>query len=255
MKKQKLKTLGIIPARWGSTRFPGRSLTLICGRPLIQWVVERALKAATLDKVIVATDDQRIAEAAAAGGVETVMTRADHPSGTDRAAEAAAQYDAEIIVNIQGDEPAIDPELIDKLTKVMLTEKKWDMATSASALSSPAEAESVSVTKVVFNAEGQALYFSRLPIPFVRDKTRVPTQNLFWRHIGIYLYRKKFLARFVAEPPCALELAESLEQLRALHLGARIKVVPTNECGIGVDTPADVAAAEAALRKEKTRGQ
>jgi 3-deoxy-manno-octulosonate cytidylyltransferase (CMP-KDO synthetase) len=248
MKKQKLKALGVIPARWSSTRFPGKSLTPICGRPLIQWVIERASKATALDKVIVATDDRRIAEAASACGVEAIMTSADHHSGTDRVAEAAGKYAAEVIVNIQGDEPTIDPALINKLVKIMIDERKWDMATAASPLSSLAEAESTSVNKVVFNAEGQALYFSRCPIPFIRDKTRPAAKDLFWRHIGIYLYRKKFLARFVAEPPCSLELAESLEQLRALYIGARIKVVQTNDYGIGVDTPADVAAAEAAIR-------
>ncbi|MDO9543078.1 MAG: 3-deoxy-manno-octulosonate cytidylyltransferase [Kiritimatiellia bacterium] len=248
MKQRKLKALGIIPARWGSTRFPGKSLTPICGRPLIQWVIERASKATALDKVIVATDDRRIADTASACGVEAVMTSADHHSGTDRVAEAAAKYAAEIIVNIQGDEPTIDPVLINKLVKIMIAERKWDMATAASRISPPSEAGNPSLCKVVFNAEGQALYFSRLPIPFIREKNSGPAKNLFWRHIGIYLYRKKFLARFVAEPPCSLELAESLEQLRALHIGARIKVVQTSDCGIGIDTPADIAAAEAALK-------
>lgn len=257
MKQQKLKVLGVIPARWGSTRFPGKSLTLICGKPLIQWVIERVSKAPALDKLVVATDDRRIADVAAACGVEVAITRADHPSGTDRAAEAAGRYAAEIIVNIQGDEPTIDPELINKLVGIMIAEKKWDMATAAAPINSPSEAGNPSLCKVVFNAEGQALYFSRWPIPFIRDKNRAPVKNLFWRHIGIYLYRKKFLARFVAEPPCSLELAESLEQLRALHLGARIKVIQTNNYGIGVDTPADIAAAEAALKvvkQERGRG-
>jgi len=183
------------------------------------------------------------------------MTSADHQSGTDRAAEAASKYTAEVIVNIQGDEPTIDPALINKLVKIMLAERKWDMATAASPINPPSEAGNPSLCKVVFNAEGQALYFSRLPIPFIRDKTRAPVKNLFWRHIGIYLYRKKFLARFVAEPPGLLELAESLEQLRALHLGARIKVIQTNDGGIGVDTPADIAAAEAALKKKEVSSQ
>lgn len=249
--KQKIKVLGVIPARWGSTRFPGKSLTPICGRPLIQWVIERASQATALDKVIVATDDRRIADAASACGVEAIMTSADHHSGTDRVAEAASKYAAEIIVNIQGDEPTIDPALINKLVNIMMAERKWDMATAASPISPPSEADNPSLCKVVFNAEGQALYFSRLPIPFIRDKTRPGAKDLFWRHIGIYLYRKKFLARFVAEPPCSLELAESLEQLRALHIGARIKIMPTNDCGIGVDTLADVAAAAAALKRVK----
>ena len=248
MKKQKIKVLGVIPARWGSTRFPGKSLAPICGRPLIQWVIESARKATALDKLMVATDDRRIADAAANCGIEAVMTSADHPSGTDRIAEVARKYSADIIVNIQGDEPTIDPALIDKLVNVMLAEKKWDMATAASPLSSPSEAESPSICKVVFSAEGQALYFSRCPIPFVREKTFSTKKKVFWRHIGLYSYRNKFLARFVAEPPCLLERAECLEQLRALHIGARVKVVQTSECGIGVDTPADIAAAEAALK-------
>ena len=131
----------------------------------------------------------------------------------------------------------------------MITEKKWDMATAASPIGSASEAANPSLCKVVFNTEGQALYFSRLPIPFIRDKIPGSIKNLFWRHIGIYLYRKKFLARFVAEPPCSLELAESLEQLRALHIGARIKVIQTEDCGIGIDTPADIAAAEEKIRE------
>ena len=250
MSKQKIKTLGVIPARWASTRFPGKSLALISGKPLIQWVIERAARAKTLDKLVVATDDRRIADAAASCGAEAVMTRPDYPSGTDRAAEAAAKFPAEIIVNIQGDEPAIDPALIDDLIAVMIAEKKWDMATAASPLEEPSEAGNPSVCKVVFNAEGQALYFSRFPIPYLRDKNLAPAKDLFWRHIGIYLYRSGFLARFVSAPPCALETAEALEQLRALHIGARIKILKTSHCGIGVDTPADIAKAEAALEAE-----
>jgi 3-deoxy-manno-octulosonate cytidylyltransferase (CMP-KDO synthetase) len=248
MIKQKIKVLGVIPARWGSTRFPGKSLALLCGRPLIQWVIERALKAKALDKLVVATDDRRIAAAAANCGVEAVMTSRNHPSGTDRTAEAARKFAAEIIVNIQGDEPVIDPKLINKLVKIMLSEKKWDMATAVAPLNPPAEAESPSICKVVFDADGQALYFSRCPIPFIREKTFPAKKKVFWRHIGLYLYRSKFLARFVAAPPCLLERAECLEQLRALHIGARIKVVQASECGIGVDTPADIATAEAALK-------
>jgi len=254
MKKQKIKVLGVIPARWGSTRFPGKSLALLCGRPLIQWVIERARKATALDKLVVATDDRRIADAAANCGVEAIMTSADHPSGTDRAAEAARKFAAEIIVNIQGDEPTIDPELINKLVNVMLAERKWDMATAAAPINSVKEAEKPSICKVVFDAEGQALYFSRFPVPFIRERKKITNRIVFWRHIGLYLYRDKFLARFVAEPPCLLERAECLEQLRALHIGARIKVVQTSECGIGVDTPADIAAAEAVLKRINAKG-
>jgi 3-deoxy-manno-octulosonate cytidylyltransferase (CMP-KDO synthetase) len=253
--KQKLKAIGIIPARWGSTRFPGKSLALICGKPLIQWVIERALKAVSLDKVMIATDDKRIAQAAEKSGIEAVMTRADHQSGTERVAEAAARYPADIIVNIQGDEPAIDPALIDELVKVMSAGQKWDMATAASPINSTAEADNPSVCKVVFNAEGQALYFSRWPIPFLRDKSCAAQNKIaYWRHIGIYLYRKKFLDDFVNQPPCMLELAESLEQLRALFMGGRIYVARTAHPGIGVDTPADIKAAEATLKRMNAEG-
>jgi 3-deoxy-manno-octulosonate cytidylyltransferase (CMP-KDO synthetase) len=255
MIKQKIEVLGVIPARWASTRFPGKSLALIRGKPLIQRVIERASQARALDKLVVATDDRRIAEAAAAAGAEAVMTKADHPSGTDRVAEAAAKFPADIIVNIQGDEPAIDPALINDLVAALRAEKKWDMATAAAPLGSRSEVEQPSICKVVFNAEGQALYFSRFPIPYIRDQTREFPPDLFWRHIGIYLYRRKFLDRFVAAPPCALETAEALEQLRALYIGARIKVVKTGHCGVGVDTPADIAKAEAELEKEVIRSQ
>lgn len=249
--KKHFKAIGIIPARWESTRFPGKSLALIRGKPLIQWVIEKTQTARRLEKVIVATDDRRIAAAAEKSGVEAVMTRPDHQSGTDRVAEAAAKYPAEVIANIQGDEPTIAPALIDELVGVMLAEKKWDMATAAAPINPLPAAVNPSLCKVVFNAEGQALYFSRFPIPFIRDKTGAPPEKLFWRHIGIYLYRKKFLARFVAEPPCKLELAESLEQLRALHIGGRIKIVRTRRGSVGVDTPADIAAAEAELKSAR----
>lgn len=249
------KTIGVIPARWASTRFPGKSTALICGKPLIQWVIERASRAKFLDRVIVATDDQRIAGAAAKAGADAVMTRADHPSGTDRVAEAAGKFKAEIIVNIQGDEPTIDPELIDELIVVMRAEKKWDMATAASPIAATSDAANPSLCKVVCNAEGQALYFSRHPIPYIRDKTFHAAKGTYWRHMGIYLYRQAFLKRFVAAPPCLLEQAECLEQLRALHLGARIKVVQTTKHAIGVDTPSDIAAAEAALKKIESESE
>ena len=246
-----MRILGVIPSRWGSTRFPGKSLHPILGKPLIVWVVEAVKRARSLDAVIVATDDERIAEAVGGQGIRVAMTSPHHPSGTDRVAEAAGKYRAEIIVNIQGDEPAIDPNLIDRLAGAMLREKKWDMATAASPLKSAAEAAAPSICKVVFSAAGQALYFSRHPIPFIREKSFAPPGTVFWRHIGIYLYRRKFLARFVAEPPCLIEKAECLEQLRALHIGARIKVEQADHAGIGVDTPADIAAAEEALKLVK----
>lgn len=210
--------------------------------------------ASSIGRVIVATDDDRIARAVAGSGAEAVMTRPDHPSGTDRVAEAAERCEADIIVNIQGDEPAIEPKLIDTLVGTMASEPQWDMVTAAAPLKSAAEAAPASIVKVVFARDGRALYFSRHAIPFIRNAAPGGDRDLFWRHVGIYLYRRRFLARLVAEPPCPLERAEALEQLRALHIGARIKVVATDHCGVGVDVPADVAAAEATLRSSASRG-
>lgn len=246
-----LQVLGVIPARWGSTRFPGKALAPIAGKPLIQWVLERARQARKLDRLLVATDDDRIRKAVLAMGGEAVMTRPDHPSGTDRIAEAVKGRAADVIVNIQGDEPLIAPSLIDELADVMLEDGSWDMATAATAISSPADVENPSVVKVVWAQDGRALYFSRSVIPHVREKASGgrPGDRLYWRHIGIYAYRRGFLEKLVAAGPCALERAEKLEQLRALHLGCRMKVIETADVGVGVDTPEDVKKAEAALRR------
>lgn len=238
--------IGVIPARWGSTRLPGKALAPICGKPLIQWVLERVRQAKCLDEVVVATDDSRIADAVARMGGAAVMTRSDHPSGTDRVAEAAARSAAGIVINIQGDEPLIDPELIDRLAQVMVEGREWDMATAATPIGNAEELKRPSVVKVVCGEDGRAIYFSRSVIPFVRDA--MPPGLQYWRHVGIYAYRREFLERVVAAPPCLLEQAEKLEQLRALHLGARMHVVMTRDVGPGVDTPEDVALAEAALR-------
>lgn len=174
------------------------------------------------------------------------MTRADHPSGTDRVAEAISGRDAGVVINIQGDEPLIDPGLINNLAEVMLESPKWDMATAATPIHGPEELNKPSVVKVVFGEQGRAMYFSRSVIPFVRDT--VPVGLTYWRHVGLYAYRRGFLDRLVTAPPCVLEMAEKLEQLRALHLGAEMKVVETREIGLGVDTPEDVVLAEAALK-------
>lgn len=226
---------------------PGKALAPLCGKPLILWVLERARLAKSLDEVLVATDDARIRDVVERAGGVAVMTRADHPSGTDRIAEAVAGRPASVVVNIQGDEPLVDPELINRLAAVMVLENGWDMATAATPLHDPADVEKPSVVKVVWGENGRALYFSRAKIPFVRD--RVPEGLRHWRHIGIYAYRRAFLERMVREAPCLLERAEQLEQLRALHLGAAMKVVETSDVGLGVDTPEDVARAESALRR------
>ena len=244
-----MNVVGVIPARWASTRLPGKSLLPIAGKPLIQHVLERCREARRLDLLLVATDDQRIYDAVARLGTEAVMTRADHPSGTDRVAEAVRDREADVIINIQGDEPLIDPRLIDRLAEPMLGAADWDMATAAAPVAGVSDLRNPSVVKVVWDAGGRALYFSRAPIPFDRATDGGHQPGLHWRHIGIYAYRRRFLAKLVQTPPCPLELAEKLEQLRALHIGARIAVLETDEAGCGVDTPADVPYVEALIRR------
>lgn len=238
-------TAVIIPARWGSTRFPGKALHPILGQPLIQRVWERASQAAGIDRVVIATDDDRIAQAATAFGAEVAMTRADHVSGTDRVAEVAARLEGvERIINVQGDEPAIEPVLISELAAAMVADPQLPMITAADVIGNEADVANPNVVKVVCDAQGHALYFSRSPLPYFRSEFRMPQL----RHQGIYGYTREFLLRFVSWPPGQLEQAESLEQLRALENGARIRVVVTTHRSVGVDTPADVAAAEALLR-------
>lgn len=243
--------IGVIPSRWGSTRFPGKSLQPLCGRPLLQWVVERARKASRLDALLVATDDERIARVARAWDVEVVMTSPEHPSGTDRIAEAISGRGATAAVNIQGDEPLIDPALINRLAEAVAADGGPEMATAAARITEGALLAQTGVVKVVMNRAGDALYFSRSVIPHIRDA--VPGSALppdvYWRHIGIYAYRADFLQRLVSQPPCMLEKLEKLEQLRALDMGAKIRVVCVEDYGIGVDEPSDVPLAEQALRK------
>jgi 3-deoxy-manno-octulosonate cytidylyltransferase (CMP-KDO synthetase) len=245
--------IGVIPARWGSTRFPGKSLAMIAGKPLVVRVVERAMLAKRLKRVVVATDDVRIA-AAVRGLAEVAMTRADHPSGTDRIAEAVAGAGADVVVNIQGDEPMMDPALVDRLVAAMQADAGWDMGTAAAAVRDAGDLANPSVVKVVWDRDHRALYFSRHPIPFVRDSGgAVGPDGLHWRHIGLYAYRRAFLERLVKTPPCRIELAEKLEQLRALYLGARMLVLETEAVGVGVDTPADVHYVESLLRCDRER--
>ena len=228
--------LGVLPARWGSTRFPGKPLHLIAGKPLIQHVWERCRQCSGLDEIIVATDDARIRDAVIGFGGKVAMTSPDHPTGTDRIAEAVqAVPQATHIVNIQGDEPLIDPALIDELAATMAADASLDMATAANPLD-PADpaVQDPNVVKVVIALDGRALYFSRSPLPFFRN----PVEGLpVLRHKGIYAYQRSFLERFVTWPPSPLEKAESLEQLRALENGASIKVLITTDTSPGVDTP------------------
>ncbi|MDA3799975.1 MAG: 3-deoxy-manno-octulosonate cytidylyltransferase [Kiritimatiellae bacterium] len=245
------KIAGVIPARWASTRLPGKSLVNLCGRPMICHVVERVKQAKLLDYVVVATDDQRIIDAIDVEGVECVMTAVDHPSGTDRVAEAVSKLDdVDIIINIQGDEPLINPQLIDLLAEKMVADSSWDMATAVTPIKSEEELNNPSVVKAVFAENAKALYFSRAPIPFNRDDVEFARLDA-WRHLGIYAYTKDFLETLVKTSPCMLEKTEKLEQLRALHIGCNMLVVQTEDDGVGVDTPEDVAAVENLMKQGK----
>lgn len=239
----------VIPARYGSTRFPGKPLADLCGKPLVQWAWEAARKSRRASRVIVATDDRRIARAVEAFGGEAVMTKRSHPSGTDRMAEVARKVKADVYVNVQGDEPLLDPRAIDALVAGM---KGAPMATLAHPVQSELEWCSLDVVKVVTDASGHALYFSRAPIPVMRQFN--PRVRL-WRHVGIYAFTAAALRQFVSWPPGMLERAESLEQLRALERGMKIRVLPVRFRAHGVDTPRDLAHVGKLLKKRLKGGR
>ncbi|HET9418250.1 MAG TPA: 3-deoxy-manno-octulosonate cytidylyltransferase [Chthoniobacterales bacterium] len=239
------KAVGIVPARWRSTRFPGKPLHLIADKPLLRHVWERAKEAKNLGAVMIATDDMRIAEAAFSWGAEVALTSPRHQSGTERVAEVAAKArQFALIINIQGDEPLIDPKLIDSIVQKLRSDRKIDIVTAAHPFEDPVEAVSPHQVKVVVDLASRALYFSRFPIPFVRGKS---TRIL--RHQGIYGFRRPALLRFVKWKPTSLERAESLEQLRALENGVRVYVLVTKHGSPGVDTPADAKALERKLAR------
>lgn len=248
-----MKTYGIIPSRFGSSRFPGKPLAIIAGKPLVAWVVEAVKRAKGLDEVLVATDDERIVEAVLKYGGKAVMTPSSLPSGTDRIAVAARNYlgtdfaDDDILVNIQGDEPLIDPRLIEDLVAKLKSSAAFDMATAVTPIRSERDYLAKTVVKVVLADDSSALYFSRAPIPCDRDQIPTFPNDLYVRHLGIYAYRGGFLKRYIVEKPCALEQTEKLEQLRALWMGAKIAVVRTRDEGVGVDTPEDAARVEKLL--------
>jgi 3-deoxy-manno-octulosonate cytidylyltransferase (CMP-KDO synthetase) len=248
-----MKVYGIIPSRFGSSRFPGKPLAVIAGKPLVAWVVEAVKKARGLDEVLVATDDGRIVEAVEKFGGKAVMTPSELPSGTDRIACAARGFlgrdfeDDDILVNVQGDEPLIDPALIERLAGKLKEDVRWSMATAVTPLKSSADLAARSVVKVVLDRDDGALYFSRAAIPCDRDREPSVPGSLYVRHLGIYAYRGGFLKRYIAEKPCELEQTEKLEQLRALWMGARIAVVRTDDDGVGVDTPEDAVRVEKLL--------
>ena len=240
-----MKIVGIVPARYASTRFPGKALAPIAGKPLIQHVVEQCQKAKSLSEVIVATEDSRIA-AVAKKFCRVEMTRPEHPSGSDRIAEAAARCTCDAVVNIQGDEPLIDPAVIDAVAGALA---RNEMATAATPVKNPAEYDNPNVVKVVVNQAGRALYFSRRTIPYLREAASGSVSEQlaafpFLKHLGIYGYRRETLLRLVKFPVSPLENAEKLEQLRALENGIPMAVVTVAYDSVGVDVPEDVAKVE-----------
>ncbi|HSB60504.1 MAG TPA: 3-deoxy-manno-octulosonate cytidylyltransferase [Vicinamibacteria bacterium] len=251
--------VAIIPARYASTRLPGKPLSDIHGKSLIERVHERVRGARTVDRILVATDDERIAAAVRGFGGEAWLTSPHHPTGTDRLAEAARAVEAEIVVNVQGDEPMLDPAGIDAAVGALVEDPGLPMATLSLPLRDADEMLSPSVVKVVADGAGNALYFSRNPIPFVRRASgaRAAAEaavagGLARKHVGLYAYRRAALARFASLPPSPLEEAEGLEQLRALHHGMRIRVVRMDgESGVAVDTPQDLERVRALLVPER----
>ena len=249
-----MKILGIIPARFASTRFPGKPLALIAGKPLIQHVVEQCQLAKSLSEVIVATDDTRIWEVAQ-NFCRVEMTRPEHPSGSDRIAEVAERCGGDAVVNIQGDEPLIDPAVIDAVANALAHN---EMSTAATAIKTISELDNPNVVKVVVNAAGRALYFSRRTIPYLREAASRPVNEQlaafpFLKHLGIYGFRRETLLRLVKFPVSPLENAEKLEQLRALENGIQIAVMKVDYDSIGVDLPEDVSRVEAILTTDKHR--
>lgn len=250
MQSEKSKVIAIIPARYHSNRFEGKPLALINDKPMIQHVVERANEVELLSKVVVATDDDRIAEAVRSFGGEYVMTKPDHATGTDRLAEAASLIDIsehDIIVNIQGDQPLFPAEVVEQVARPMLDDPALPMSTLIYKIVRPEEIDDTNHVKTVFDRNGNALYFSRASIPFQRNPDE-PAKPTYYKHLGFYAYRKGFLLTFVGLPEGEWERFEKLEQLRALEYGYTIRVVLTDHDSIEVDTPKDIERVEELLK-------
>jgi 3-deoxy-manno-octulosonate cytidylyltransferase (CMP-KDO synthetase) len=253
-----MNVVAIIPARFASTRFEGKALAEILGKPMVQHVYERTARARLVSEVIVATDDERIAAAVRAFGGRAEMTDKGHETGTDRLAEVAARLGSEIVVNVQGDEPLIEPAMIDEAIQPLVDDPSILMGTLKSRIKNLHDFLSPNVVKVVTDWEGFALYFSRSPLPNFRDKwnnlkdEKFATGKLLcYKHVGLYVYRREFLLQYAQMSPTYLELAEKLEQLRVLENGYRIKVVETEHESIGVDTPGDL---EKVLERLRAKG-
>ncbi|HEX9021983.1 MAG TPA: 3-deoxy-manno-octulosonate cytidylyltransferase [Nitrospirota bacterium] len=242
-----MSIIAVIPARFGSTRFPGKSLALIKGKPMIQRVYERTRGSKLVERVIVATDDDRILAAVKSFGGEAFMTSPEHPTGTDRIAEVVKKIECDLVVNVQGDEPLIHPEMIDQAIMPLAADPSIPLGTLCKKIDSRDEAFDPNVVKVVFDRNGFALYFSRAPIPWSRDQwagrvsfADMPFVDTQYKHIGLYVYRRDFLLTFARMPQTTLETVEKLEQLRALEHGYRIKTVVTEHDSFGVDIPDDL---------------
>jgi len=243
-----LSALAIIPARYASSRLPGKPLVPLCGKPMIQHVWERVRRASHVSRVVVATDDERVRHAVEAFGGEAVMTRADHRSGTERVAEVAAASKAEILVNVQGDEPLIEPAAVDAAVEILLDDASVLVGTLAVPIAGPGGVMDPNVVKVVRDFNGNALYFSRAPIPWIRgDGERVHSHHL--KHIGLYVFRREALLEFPTFPQGELEKLEQLEQLRWLENGYKIRVAETSHDSVSVDVAEDVPRAEKLLRE------
>ncbi len=261
-KNSKQIAVAVIPARYSSTRLPGKPLLEIAGKPLILWVAERALAARSVARAIIATDDKRIFDTVTSAGFEAMMTRGDHASGTDRVAEVARTLDAEIIVNVQGDEPLIEPETIDRAVKELEADREILMATTSEPIAEAAEVLNPAVVKIVIDDDGYATSFSRNPTPWPNQAVtrhgsiEAALRNepallfSFRKHTGLYVYRRDFLLEFAGWPQTESEASESLEQLRALERGVKIKVVEAASPSIGVDTIEDLERVRALIERE-----
>ena len=248
------KVVAIIPARYASARFPGKVIALLADKPLVVHTYERTARSGVVSETVIATDDERVVEAVAPYGVKIVMTRADHRTGTDRIAEVAERSDADIIVNVQADEPLVDPALIDAAVQPLFDDPDLPMSTARHAIHDPALIADPNCVKVVCDRNGRALYFSRSPIPFLRDAGHDPLADaIYWQHIGLYVFRRAFLLEYAKMAPTLLECYENLEQLRVLEHGHAIAVVDAEEPCIGVDTPEDLQRARRAIEAQSLK--
>ena len=246
-----MKTIGVIPARYASTRFPAKVLAAINGMPMIEHVWRRCRQCRQLDDVLIACDDARVLNAANTFGAKAVMTDPAHPSGSDRIAQAVKDLDVDIVVNIQGDEPFIDPATVDSLVSALKNDAACQMGTVVQEIMDERDFTNPNVVKCVLDTDGYALYFSRAPIPYNRNAQK-PTGLKLYKHLGLYAYRRAFLLQFTSWPKSVLENTEQLEQLRALEHGVRIKTVLTKAESVAVDTPDDLHIAEEFLRIKGT---